>query len=183
MLYEQLVKIRFVLGNRARPLPTEVNELAPSLPDGRLSWPQLQDLRSLHLQLHNIPDETDIRALQEEVTALLIDLAIWIVENYFRPRSPAEVNLLRPDFHRAGIGYILYGCYEREREWCTEEEHKRLRLLFEYWIDSVWDGKIKVPLPVEISTVGQLITYLAERDARVIHHSIAHVIEEFKLRL
>lgn len=116
VLYEQLVKIRFVLGNSARPSPADVNGLVPLLTEERLPWPQLEYLRSLHLHLQNIFDESDIRPLQGEVTALVTDLAIWIVENYFRPRSPAEVNLPRPDFHRAGIGRILYCCYERERE-------------------------------------------------------------------
>lgn len=44
--------------------------------------------------------------------------------------------------------------------------------LFEHWINAVWDGKIALPLPEGIQTVGQLIAWLSNREPAYIPFSI-----------
>jgi hypothetical protein len=50
--------------------------------------------------------------------------------------------------------------------------------LFEHWINAVWDGKIALPLPEGIQTVGQLIAWLSNREPVYIPFSIRQTIRE-----
>jgi hypothetical protein len=120
--------------------------------------------------------------VHEELLDLINDLAIWIMERYYRPESPAAVSQLNPDFQQAGIGYLLYKCYENERQWLAEEELAPFQRLFERWINDIWDGNIGLPLPADVQTMSQLIAWLANRDAGVIPNSIRQEIQELAER-
>jgi hypothetical protein len=152
-----------------------------SLLDGRaVTWPQISDLKSFTLRFQESEDgeSFNVQDVYEELLNLTNDLAIWIVERYYRPASPADVSQLNPNLQQAGLGYLLYKCYENERQWLDEEELAVFQRLFEHWINAVWDGNIKVPLPADIKTIGQLIAWLANGNAAHVPTCIRHTILE-----
>jgi hypothetical protein len=152
-----------------------------SLLDGRaVTWPQISELKSFVLRFQESEDEEsfNVQGVYDELLNLTNDLAIWIVERYYRPASPSAVSQLNPDLQQAGLGYLLYKCYENERQWLDEEELAAFQRLFERWINAIWDGNIKLPLPAEIQTIGQLIAWLASRNAACIPVSIRQTVQE-----
>jgi hypothetical protein len=76
------------------------------------------------------------------------------------------------------LGYLLYKCCENERQWLIEDEIGPFQRLFERWINAIWDGKIELPLPQEIQTIGQLIAWLSNRESAHIPFSISQTIRE-----
>jgi hypothetical protein len=122
VLHDAMVKIRLDLNDQSQGGHLALNSLEPFLKERIIPWPQIEDLGSLEWHLQHFADDGDFDA-QEELLALTNDLAIWIVEHYYRPASPAQVSQLRPEFQRAGLGFLLYGCFESERQWLDEEEH------------------------------------------------------------
>lgn len=152
-----------------------------SLLGGRaVPWPQISELKSFALRFQESEDgeSFNVQDVYEELLNLTNDLAIWIVERYYRPASPSAVIQLTPDLQQAGLGYLLYKCYENERQWLDEEELAAFQRLFERWINAIWDGNIKLPLPAEIQTIGQLIAWLASRNAACIPVSIRQTVQE-----
>jgi hypothetical protein len=152
-----------------------------SLLGGRaVPWPQISELKSFALRFQESEDgeSFNVQDVYEELLNLTNDLAIWIVERYYRPASPSAVSQLNPDLQQAGLGYLLYKCYENERQWLDEEELAAFQRLFERWINAIWDGNIKLPLPAEIQTIGQLIRWLANRNTPIMPSCIQQTILE-----
>jgi hypothetical protein len=143
-------------------------------------WPQICELSCFAQRFLESGDRAsfNVQDVYEELVNLANDLAVWIVERYYRPESPAAVSQLNPDLQQAGLGYLLYKCYENERQWLDEEELNPFQRLFERWINAIWDGNIKLPLPADIQTIGQLIAWLADRDAARIPVSIRQTVQE-----
>jgi hypothetical protein len=156
-----------------------------SLLGGRaVTWPQISELKSFVLRFQESEDgeSFNVQDVYEVLLNLTNDLAIWIVERYYRPASPAAVSQLSPGLQQAGLGYLLYKCYENERQWLNEEELAAFQRLFERWINAIWDGIIKLPLPADIQTIGQLIGWLANRNTprmpSCIHQMILELTEQ-----
>jgi hypothetical protein len=164
----------------------DVSAVVPFLEERIVPWPQIQDLADIEWYFRQrIDGENNFSGFdpQEELLALTNDLSIWIVEHYYRPTSLAQVRALKPEFQRAGLGYILYQFFEAERQYLEGEEYRGFQRLFEFWINAVWDGKVELPLPARIVTIGQLIAWLADRDADRIPACIVDLIEEIEERV
>jgi len=176
-LHDAMVRVdrQFIDGS---PLHGEVlSVFKPLLNEGVIPWPQLQALKD-HIEQMKPDYPLDARQREEQL-ALTNDLAIWIVETYYRPVSPFQVAQLKLEFQKAGLGYVLYRCFERHRHWLDQQEHRSFQMLFEEWINEIWDGLIELPLPKGIRTVGHLIAWLAEA-TEGIPRCIAPIIEELQ---
>jgi len=150
---------------------------APLLKEQFVPWPQIGELEELAQSVEDggCFDASDFHA---ELLALIDDLAIWMVERYFRPASPVEVSQLNLDLQKAGLGFLLYQCFVKERQWLDQDEQACFQRLFEHWINSVWDGKIELPLPADIQTVGQLIAWLGRKGETHIPYLIRQTMRE-----
>jgi hypothetical protein len=180
-LHAAMVKVRLELPPDGSHISSLDLSGFASLVGGRaVTWPQISELKSFALRFQEREDgeSFNVQDVYEELLNLTNDLAIWIVERYVRPASPSAVSQLNPDLQQAGLGYLLYKCYENERQWLDEEELAAFQRLFERWINAIWDGNIKLPLPAEIQTIGQLIAWLASRNAACIPVSIRQTVQE-----
>jgi hypothetical protein len=176
-----MVKVRLELPPGASHIGSlDLSGFASLLGGRAVTWPQISELKSFVLRFQESEDgeSFNVQDVYEELLNLANDLAIWIVERYYRPASPAAVSQLNPDLQQAGLGYLLYKCYENERQWLDEGELSPFRRLFEQWINAIWDGNIKLPLPADVQTIGQLIASLADRDTGRIPVSIRQTIQE-----
>lgn len=179
-LHAVMIKIRSVLLDESCIGSLDLSSLVPYLNGRAVPWPQIQELRSFaqHFVETDEWDSFHAEGVSEQLLALTNDLAIWIVERYYRPESPSIVSQLAPDLQPAGLGYLLYKCCENERQWLSEDELGPFQRLFERWINAIWDGNIKLPLPAGIQNVGQLIAWLTKRDPVHIPASIRQTIHE-----
>lgn len=180
VLHAAMVRVRSQLQDESCIGSLDLSSLVPYLNGSVVSWPQMRELRSVvqgFLESEHV-DSFRAEEVSEELLVLTNDLAIWIVEGYYRPESPAIVSQLAPDLQPAGLGYLLYRYYENERQWLCEDELGPFRRLFECWINAIWDGKIALPLPEAIQTIGQLITWLTNRNPAQISGSIRQTIRE-----
>ena len=179
-LHAAMVRVRSELPDESCIGSLDLRYLVPYLNGRAVPWPQIRELRSFALRFLESEDGNSFHAedVSEQLLALTNDLAIWIVERYYRPESPAIVSQLAPDLQTAGLGYLLYKCCENERQWLSEDELGPFQRLFERWINAIWDGNIKLPLPAGIRTIGQLIAWLTKRDPVHIPASIRQTIHE-----
>lgn len=175
-LHEAMVKICSAVQDEPG-VELDLSSLAPFLKEKVVLWLQIGELEELAQRLKD-GGSFDVPDLHAELLALINDLAIWIVEQHFRPASPLAVRQLSVGFQKAGLGFLLYQCFEKERQWLDQEEQVCFQRLFEHWINCVWDGKIQLPLPTEIQTVGQLIAWLARRAVAHIPFPIRQTIRE-----
>lgn len=175
-----MIKVRSELPETTYVGFLDLSLLVPYLSARVVPWPQICDLRSFAQRFleREAEDSLTVQDVYEELLALTNDLAIWIVERYYRPESPSAVSQLDPDLQQAGLGYLLYRCYENERPWLGEEELASFQRLFERWINAIWDGNIKLPFPTDVQTISQLIGWLAHRDPAVIPNLIRQTILE-----
>jgi hypothetical protein len=180
VLHAAMVSVRSKLSDESCLGSFDLSALAPYLNGSAVPWPQICELRSFAQRLLESENGDLFHAeeVSEQLLALTNDLAIWIVERYYRPESPAIVSQLAPDIQPAGLGYLLYKYCENERQWLDEDELGPFQRLFERWINAIWDGKIELPLPEEIQTIGQLIAWLSNRDSAHIPCSIRQTIRE-----
>ncbi|HET6840531.1 MAG TPA: hypothetical protein VFK06_02435 [Candidatus Angelobacter sp.] len=116
-LHAVMVKVRSELPSESCIGFLDLNVLVPYLNDSAALWPQIGELRSCVRRFLESEDVDSFRAqeVSEQLLALTNDLAIWIVERYYRPESLAIVSQLAPDLQPAGLGYLLYKCFENER--------------------------------------------------------------------
>src|SRR6266567_903511 len=175
-----MVRVRSELPDEACIGSLDVSSFVPYLNGKAVPWPQIGELSSFAQRFLESEDRDslNVQDVYEELVSLTNDLAIWIVERYYRPESPAAVSELNPDLQQAGLGYLLYKCYENERQWLDEEELTPFQHLFECWINAIWDGNVELPLPADIQTISQLIAWLASRDTAVIPNAIRQTIRE-----
>ena len=156
-----------------------LSAFAPFLRQDVIPWPQMGDLKN-HIEHVANHFYWHLDQAEQEHRAIMNDLAIWIVERYYRPVSPADMRTLKPEFHKAGLGFVLYNCFEDHRGSLIAERHKCFQLLFERWIDSVWDEEIDLPLPESVRTVGELIAWLEDTGPILIPAQVAQVVDEIK---
>jgi hypothetical protein len=175
-LCDAMIELQQVLDDAVSINNEDLKVFATLVKEELIPWPQLGDLER-HLSC--LVEASSYDANEEHV-ALTKDLAIWIVEHCCRPASPDQVRELRPELQKAGTGFVLYSCFERHRVRLDGAERRLFQSLFEGWINSIWDGAIRLPLPETLHTVGQLITWLEETGPVPIHRQITHVIVQLK---
>jgi hypothetical protein len=178
VLHAAMVRVRSKLSGEACLGSFDLSSLVLHLDGNAGPWPQICELRSFVQRLLKNEDGDSLQEVSEQLLALTNDLAIWIVERSYRPDSPDIVRQLAPDLQPAGLGYLLYKCCENERQWLIEDEIGPFQRLFEHWINAIWDGKIALPLPEGIQTIGQLITWLTNQNPVQISGSIRRTIQE-----
>jgi hypothetical protein len=178
-LHGAVIMLQPLLKDRTGLSQEHLSAFGPFLKEDVIPWPQMEDLKS-HIECLADQFYWQLGDAEQEHSAIMNDLAIWIVERYYRPASPAEVCALRPPFQKAGLGFVLYRCFEQHRGSLIAEQHKCFQLLFEHWIDSVWDDEIELPLPESVRTVGELIAWLEDTGPVLIPAQVAEVIEEIK---
>lgn len=122
-LHAAMIKVRSELPNEPYIGFLDLSSFVPHLSGAAAPWPQIGDLRSFAQPFleSEAGDSYSVQVVYAELSNLTNDLAIWIVERYFRPEFPAVVSQLNPDFQQAGLGYLLYKCYENKRQWLAEE--------------------------------------------------------------
>ncbi|HLW53466.1 MAG TPA: hypothetical protein VKW06_11535 [Candidatus Angelobacter sp.] len=178
-LHDTLIRLQPLLKNLIGRSQEHLSAFAPFLREDVIPWPQMGDLKN-HIECVDNHFYWHLDEAEQEHSAIMNDLAIWIVERHYRPASPAEVCALRPPFQKAGLGFVLYRCFEQHRGSLIAEQHKCFQLLFEHWIDSVWDDEIELPLPESVRTVGELVAWLEDTGPVLIPAQVAQVIEEIK---
>jgi hypothetical protein len=182
-LHGTLLHLLHQFENGARSDTTDLDRVLSLVVRNEVGWPQMEDI-AYHLDTirerlqGNLRGNLDFHL--DELRSLIRDLGIWVVEKHIRPGSLAQVRQLKPELQQAGLGYLLYRHYEKERDELDGNGRGCLKTAFEYWIDWIWDGGVPVPLPLAISTTGQLIGWLAETDPDLIGASIKNVISKLE---
>jgi|SRR5579864_2278168 len=68
-----------------------------------------------HLSLQEFLEAGEFPGLYS-LPAFRRDLSIWIVERFYRPSSLEELKRLRPGLVKAGLGFLLYRCFEQQQK-------------------------------------------------------------------
>jgi hypothetical protein len=178
-LHDAVIMLQPLLKDRTGLSQGHLSAFGPFLKEDVIPWPQMEDLKS-HIECLADQFYWQLGEAEQEHIAITNDLAIWVVERYYRPASPADLRALKPEFHKAGLGFVLYRCFEDYRGSLIAAQHKWFQLLFERWIDSVWDGDIELPLPENVRTVSELIAWLEDTGPVLIPAQVVQVVEEIK---
>lgn len=153
----------------AAKLPEALAALQALLQDS--AWPlreqavdAIQDFREGRLSLEEFL-KSDEFAESWALPVLRRDLSIWIVERFYRPCSLDEVKRLYPGFVKAGLGFLLYRCFEQQksRDDLTDYELLLLQHAFEDWITAIWVTNWDFIAAFEedgVTTTAQLIAWL-----------------------
>lgn len=179
-VFRRLPELVTFLENTNWPQRNEVIEAIQDFQEGCLTLPEFLESS----------ESTEPQALPGFVK----DLAIWIVERFYRPSSLAEVKRLQPDFVQAGLGFLLYEVLEQQKDRpdLTERELLPLQYIFEHWINSIWitNGDFIATFEDDgVSTTGQLIAWLRQQihcDSRITNvtfdECVTPLLEELERR-